>query len=59
MQLEYIIMRKSSLIPRLHSLAFLHGARKIGEWSLGTRLLKSCVLVTVPVHCSQGTFACR
>ena len=28
-----------SLVPRLHSPAFLaHGARKAGEWSLGTRL---------------------
>ena len=41
-----------SLVPRLHSPAFfalfLHGARKAGEWSLGTRLcwlafIKFCI----------------
>ena len=57
MQLLWVL---NSLIPRLHSPAVLapcriikaflvlHGTRKAGEWSLGTRLGPDMFLISVP-----------
>ena len=40
-------MVSRNLVPRLHSLIFLHLVGKAGEWSLGMRLV-SCTLSLIP-----------